>query len=104
VHGDGGTCTQSGLCGAAGGKRLRHEPQQGLHHEHPRRTANLPGMVESSISKRGRQAMKGVELTGARQRCWAAPVVGEAGHASGSCSEVIECSDDTSGSYSEVGG
>jgi hypothetical protein len=48
--------------------------------------------------------MKGAELTGARRRCRAAPVVGEAGHASGSCSEVIECSDDTSGSYSEVGG
>jgi hypothetical protein len=61
---------------------------------------------------------RGVELTGARRRCRAAPVVGEDGHASGSyseviacsghasrsCSEAIECSSHTSGSCSEVVG
>jgi hypothetical protein len=32
------------------------------------------------------------DLTGARQRCRVAPVVGEVGHASGSLSEVGGCS------------
>jgi hypothetical protein len=40
---------------ATGSERLRHEPRQGLHHEHPRRT----DMVQSSSLKRGRRAMKG---------------------------------------------
>jgi hypothetical protein len=51
ARGDGGMRTQSGIRGAAGGERLRHEPRQGLRREHPRRTANLPDMVESSNSK-----------------------------------------------------
>jgi hypothetical protein len=59
ARGDGGTRTQSSLRGAASGERLQHEPQQGLHREHPRRTANLPDMVESSSSKRGRRTMEG---------------------------------------------
>jgi hypothetical protein len=61
-------------------------------------------MVESSNSKRGRWATEGAELTGARRRCRAALMVGEVGHASGSCSEVIGCFDHASGSCSEVGG
>jgi hypothetical protein len=96
AHGDGGMHTQSGLRGAAGDERLRHEPQQGFHHEHPRHTVNLPDMVESSKSKRGRRATEGgggAELTGVRRWCRVALVVGEVGHASGSCSKVIGCSD-----------
>jgi hypothetical protein len=73
MRGDDGTRMQSGLHGAAGGERL----WQGLHREHLRHTVNLPGMVESSSSKRGRRATEGVELTGAvdgvgaqlRRRC-----------------------------------
>jgi hypothetical protein len=45
---------------------------------------------------------EGAELTDARWRCQVAPVVGEVGHASGSCSEVIGCSDHASGSCYEV--
>jgi hypothetical protein len=51
ARGDGGTHTQSGLHGVDGGERLRHEPRQGFHHEHPRRMTNLPDLVESSNSK-----------------------------------------------------
>jgi hypothetical protein len=104
AHGDGGTRTQSSLRGAAGGERLRHEPWQGLHREHPRRTVNLADMVESSNSKRGRRATEGGGAHGARWRCRAALVIREVGHASRSCSEVIGCSDHASGSCSEVGG
>jgi hypothetical protein len=64
ARGDGGARTQSGLHGTVGGERLRHEPHQGLHPKHPRRTANLPDMVESSNSKQGKQAMEGAELNG----------------------------------------
>jgi hypothetical protein len=64
AHGDGGTRTQSGLHGMVGGERLWHEPHQGLHPKHPRRTVNLPDMVESSNSKQGKRAMEGVELNG----------------------------------------
>jgi hypothetical protein len=63
---------------------------------------NLPDMVESSNLKRGWQATEGAELTDARWRCRAAPVVEEVGHASRSCSEVIGCSGHASGSCSEV--
>jgi hypothetical protein len=59
ARGDDRTCTQSCLHGTAGGEWLWHEPQQGLHHENPRRTTNLPDMVESSSSKRGGWAMEG---------------------------------------------
>jgi hypothetical protein len=44
---------------------------------------------------------------GGRQRGWSssvAPMVGEVGHASGSCSEVIGCSGHASGSCSKVVG
>jgi hypothetical protein len=40
-----GACMQSGLRSTTEGKQLRHEPRQGLHHEHPRRTANPPDMA-----------------------------------------------------------
>jgi hypothetical protein len=100
--GNGGTHTQSGLHGPTRGVWLRHEQWQGLHREHPRCMANLPDMVQSSNLKRGRRATEGAELTGARRWCRAAPVVGEVGHASGSCSEVIRCYDHASGSWSEV--
>jgi hypothetical protein len=94
--GNDGMHTHSGLRSAAGGERLRHEPRQGLHREHPRRMVNLPDMVESSNSKQRRRATEGAEITGARRQCWVAPVVGEVGHASGGCS------DHASGSCSEV--
>jgi hypothetical protein len=104
ARGDGDTHTQSGLHGVDGGERLRHEPRQGFHHEHPRRTTNLPDLVESSNSKRARRAMEGVKFTGARRQCQAAPMVRKVSHASGSCSEVIGCSGHASGSCSEVVG
>jgi hypothetical protein len=103
VRGDSETRTQSGLRGTAGGERLRHESRQGLHRKHPRRTVNLPNMVESSNSKRGRRATEGAKLIGVRRWCRAAPVVGEVGHASGSYSKVIGCSGHASGSCSGVG-
>jgi hypothetical protein len=104
ARGDGDTHTQSGLHGVDGGERLRHEPRQGFHHEHPRRTMNLPDLVESSNSKRGSRATEGVKFTGARRQCQAAPMVRKVSHASGSCSEVIGCSGHASGSCSEVVG
>jgi hypothetical protein len=103
VRGDSETRTQSGLRSTADGERLRHESRQGLHRKHPRCTVNLPNMVESSNSKRGRRATEGAKLTGARRRCRAAPVVGEVVHASGSYSKVIGCSSHASGSCSGVG-
>jgi hypothetical protein len=50
ARGDGGARTQSGLRGVAGGKRLRHEPRQGLHRKHPRRTANPHDMTRRTNS------------------------------------------------------
>jgi hypothetical protein len=47
---DDGVCTQSGLHGTAGGKRLWHEPQQGLHREHPRCMANPTDMARITNS------------------------------------------------------
>jgi hypothetical protein len=86
------------------GEQLRHEPRPGLHRRHPRRTVNLPDMVESSNSKRGRRATEEAELTGARRWFRAAPVVGEVGHAFGSCSEVAGEVSRASRSCSEVVG
>jgi hypothetical protein len=59
-------------------------------------------MVESSNLKRARRATEGAELTGARRRCQAAPVVEEVGHASESYSEVVGDVIHASGSCSKV--
>jgi hypothetical protein len=65
AHGDGGARTQGSLRGTASGEWLRHEPWQGLHHEHSRRMANLPDMARRTNSKLGGWAMRKRKLTGA---------------------------------------
>jgi hypothetical protein len=60
-----GACMQSSLRSTTEGKQLRHEPRQGLHHEHPRRTANPPDMARRTKSKLGGRAMGRWKLTDA---------------------------------------
>jgi hypothetical protein len=56
---------QSGLRGTAGGERMQHELQQGLHHEHPWRTVNLSDMAMRTGSQRGGRATEVRALTSA---------------------------------------
>jgi hypothetical protein len=50
AHDDGGVRTQSDLHGATDGERLRHEPWQDLHREHPRHMVNSPDMARRTNS------------------------------------------------------
>jgi hypothetical protein len=46
-------------------ERLRHEPRQGLHREHPRRTPNQSGMARRTNSQLGGRATWRRKLTSA---------------------------------------